>query len=111
MAVHIHSYSAAGTRETYVYSSVVAAGNVMISVTFQTPGLILPSEIGEVPLSFPPYFSVRNTYRSVSLYLYLPVTAASQALSTQHLLKEVKSLWVIRIPIIFFIQRHSAVAL
>ena len=50
--------------------------------------------------------SVCHSYINTSSPLHLPVTAASQTLSTQHLGPGVKSLWVVRIKLILFNPLH-----
>ena len=50
--------------------------------------------------------SVCHSYSNTSSPLHLPVTAASQTLSTQHLDLEVKSLWVVRMRLILSNPLH-----
>ena len=96
--VHIHSYSViASGAERYVCFYIVLPDSVTIIKTIETPGLVVPSKPAVITLSFPCDSSVCHSYINTSFPLYLPVTAASQILSSQHLEPGVKSLWVIRI--------------
>ena len=98
--IHSHSGRARG-GETYVRVFPVVPGRVTIITTFKTPRL------GAVIAHLAPGdSSVCHNYQHPSFPNYLPVTAASQALSTQHLSPGIRSLWVIRI---VFDQRHLCV--
>ena len=97
--VQIHSYSG-GARgeegEGWCWTTVVT-GNVMIISTIKTPGLVVLSKPAVTTQSSPCDSSVCHSYVNISSPLHLPVTAASQTLSTQHLEPGLKSLWVTRI--------------
>ena len=97
--VQIHSYFLrASGQETFVCFSTVVTGTVTITMTFKTPGLVVGSKPVVIALSAPgDSSSVGHNYRNISFANYLPVTAASQNLSTQHLSQGIRSLWVIRI--------------
>ena len=110
--VHIHSYSVrVRGAETYVCSTVVVAGSVTSISTIKTPGLVVPSKPAVITPSCPGDSSVCHSYINISYPLYLPVTAASQTLSTQHLVPGVKPLWVIRIRLLLSNHRHLSVVL
>jgi len=110
--VHIHSYSVgAGRAETYDCSNLVVPGSVTIISTIKSPGLVVPSKQAVITLSSPWDSSVCHSYINISFPLYLPVTAASQTLSTQHLDIVVKPLWVIRIRLLLSNPRHLSVVL
>ena len=72
----------------------------------KTPGLVVPSKLAVTTLSSPCDSSVCHSYTNTSSPLHLPVTAASQTLSTQHLDLGVKSLWVVRMRLILSNQLH-----
>ena len=71
----------------------------------KTPGLVVPSKPAVTPSS-PCDSSVCHSYNNTSSPLHLPVAAASQTLSTQHLGPGVKSLWVVRMRLILFNPLH-----
>ena len=75
-------------------------------ITMKTPGLVVPSKPAVTTLSSPCDSSVCHSYPNLSSPLHLPVTAASQTLSTQHLDMGVKSLWVVRMRLILFNPLH-----
>jgi len=110
--VHIHSYSVrARGGETYDCTTIVVPGIVTIISTIKFPGLVVPSKPAVSTLSSPWDSSVCHSYINTSSPLYLPVTAASQTLSTQHLEQGVKPLWVIRIRLLLSNPRHLSVVL
>ncbi|CAL8238528.1 unnamed protein product [Lota lota] len=80
-------------------------------MTIKTPGLVVPCKPAVNTHSSPCDSSVCHSYNNISFPLYLPVTVASQTLSTQHLAPVVKSLWVIRIRLILSNPRHLSVVL
>lgn len=98
--VNVHTHSARGPGNSHVRPPVAVPGDVVIVVTFETPGPVLPSQVGPVALSFPPHPSVRHTHTGVSSHRDLPVTAVGQSLATQHLLEEEESLCVRRIGVL-----------
>ena len=106
--VQIHSYSggARGGETDDCFSIVVPGIVTTIIITLKTPGLVVPSKTDVITLSTPCDSSVCHSYTNTSSPLHLPVMAASQTLSTQHLSPEVKSLWVIRIWMILFTPHH-----
>ena len=110
--VHIHSYSVRDRGgETYVCSTIVVPGSVTSISTIKTPGLVVPSKPAVITPSSPGDSSVCHSYINISYPLYLPVTAASQTLSTQHLVPVVKPLWVTRIRLLLSNPRHLSVVL
>jgi len=110
--VHIHSYSVrTGGAETYDCTTIVVPGSVTIISTMKFPGLVVTSKLAVITPSSPCDSSVCHSYRNSSFPLYLPVTAASQTLSTQHLGPVVKPLWVIRIRLLLSNPRHLSVVL
>ena len=110
--VQIHSYSGgASGAEREDCSTTVVPGRVKTIKTIKNPGLVVPSKPAVITPSSPCDSSVCHSYTNPSFPLYLPVTAASQSLSTQHLGLGVKSLWVIRIRLDLFNPRHLPVVL
>ena len=102
--VQIHSYSLrASGGETYVCFSTVVPGTVTITMTFKTPGL-RSKPVVTTHLAPGDSYSLGHNYQNHSFANYLPVSAASQNLSTQHLSKGL--LCVIRI---LFNKRHLSV--
>ena len=87
------------------YTTVVP-DRVTIIMTIKTPGLVVLSKPAVLTRSFPCDSSVCHSYLNTSSPLHLPVTAASQTLSTQHLGPGVKSLWVIRMRLNLFNPLH-----
>ena len=89
-----------------VCSNTVVPGRVTIISTNKFPGLVVPSKPAVLTLSSPCDSSVCHSYTNTSSPLHLPVAAASQTLSTQHLGPVVKSLWVVRMRLILFNPLH-----
>ena len=77
-----------------------------IIITIKTPGLVVESKPAVLTLSSPCDSSVCHSYSNISSPLHLPVAAASQTLSTQHLVPGVKSLWVVRMRLILSNPLH-----
>ena len=77
----------------------------------KTPGLVVPSKPAVTTPSSPCDSSVCHSYSNLSSPLYLPVTAASQTLSTQNLGPGAKSLWVVRISLTLSNHLHLPVVL
>ena len=111
--VQIHSYSVgAGGGDVYVSGIIIVPGNVTVVRAVQTPGLVIPSKITALNPSSPSDSFICHSYISPSpTPLYLPVTAPSQTLSTQHLSTVLKSLWVIRIRLLLCPTCHLSVLL
>ena len=86
--------------------TIVVPGIVMNTMTLKTPGLVVPSKPAVITPSSPCDSSVCHSYMNLFCPLHLPVTAASQTLSTQHLGPAVKSLWVVRMRLILFNPLH-----
>ena len=105
--VHIHSYSggARGGERDECFNTVVP-GRVTTISTIKTPGLVVPSKPAVTTPSSPCDSSVCHSYTNTSSPLHLPVAAASQTLSTQHLGPGVKSFWVVRMRLILFNLLH-----
>ena len=105
--VQIHSYSggARGEEGEECFTTVVP-DRVMIIITIKTPGLVVPSKLAVLTPSSPCDSSVCHSYLNSSSPLHLPVAAASQTLSTQHLELVVKSLWVVRMRLILSNPLH-----
>ncbi|KAK6291264.1 hypothetical protein J4Q44_G00380300, partial [Coregonus suidteri] len=97
--VQIHSYSVgAGGGDVYGSGLIIVTGRVTVVRAEQTPGLVIVSKPTVITPSSPADSFICHSYINPSpTPLYLPVTAPSQTLSTQHLRPELKSLWVIRI--------------
>ena len=97
--VQIHSYSVgAGGVDVYGSVIIIVTGNVTVVIAEQTPGLVIKSKPTFLNPSSPADSFICHSYISPSSTpLYLPVTAPSQTLSTQHLGPVLKSIWVIRI--------------
>ena len=91
--------------------TIVVPGSVTSISTMKTPGLVVPSKPAVITQSSPGDSSVCHSYINTSYPLYLPVTAASQTLSTQHLGPVVKPLWVIRILLLLSNHHHLSVVL
>ena len=87
-------------------SNTVVPGRVTIISTNKFPGLVVVSKQAVITLSSPCDSSVCHSYTNPSSPLHLPVAAASQTLSTQHLGPGVKSLWVVRMRLILFNPLH-----
>ena len=109
--VQIHSYSGGvrGGEEDVCSTTVVIDRVTIIIMTIKTPGLVVVSK--PAVITSPCDSSVCHSYLNNSSPLHLPVTAASQTLSTQHLGPGVKSLWVVRIRLILSNLYHLPVVL
>ncbi len=96
--VQIHSYSCRIRRwDRYASVHIIVPGSESIRRTVQTPGFFTASKPTVIP-SFPADFFICHCYISLTSSPFsLPVTASSQNLSTQNLLKALKSVWMIRI--------------
>ena len=117
--VQIHSYYVgAGGADVYGSEIIIVTCRVTVVRAEQTPGLVIVSKPTVLnPSSFSPVDSfICHSYISpspnpVPTPLYLPVTAPSQTLSTQHLSTVLKSLWVIRIRLLLSPPCHLSVLL
>ena len=89
-------------------SSVIVTDIVTTIRAAETPGLIIFSKPAVITASSPDS-SVTHWYRNVSSPLYLPVTATSQAISTQQLRPVIKPVWVIRVWLILLYVCHLLV--
>ncbi|KAK6291516.1 hypothetical protein J4Q44_G00382820, partial [Coregonus suidteri] len=111
--VQIHSYSVgAGGGDVYGSGLLIVTGRVTVVRAEQTPGLVITSNPTVITPSSPADSFICHSYISLSpTPLYLPVTAPSQTLSTQHLFPDLKSLWVIRIRLLLSPPCHLSVLL
>ena len=92
--VRIHCYFTRGGGEDL--SFFIVTDSVSLMRAEKTPWLIVPSKSAVVTESFPSDSSVSHCYTSLSSPLDLPVTV-----TTQHLRPGVKSLWMIRIWLLY----------
>ena len=77
-------------------------GRVTVTRVFQPPGLVIISKPAVIT-PFPPHALICHCHMSLNTTpLSLPVAASRLTLSTQHLIPEVKSLWVVRIRLILY---------
>ncbi|KAK6291488.1 hypothetical protein J4Q44_G00382540 [Coregonus suidteri] len=111
--VQIHSYSVgSGGGDVYGSGLIIVPGSVTVVRAEQTPGLVIVSNPTVITPSSPADSFICHSYNSPSpTPLYLPVTAPSQTLSTQHLSTALKSLWVIRIQLLLSPPCHLSVLL
>ena len=111
--VQVHSYSSgAGGGVRYGSVFIIVPGRVTVRKALQTPGLVITSQCGLTTLPFPLDAFIRQRYMSPTpTPLSLPVAASSLTLSTQHLIPPVKSLWVVRIPLLLSHTCHLSVPL
>ena len=111
--VQIHSYSVgAGGGDVYSSEVIIVPGRVTVVRAAQTPGLVIVSKPTVITPFSPADSFTCHSYISLSpTPLYLPVTAPSQILSTQHLSTVLKSLWVIRIRMVLSHMCHLFVPL
>src|SRR4029434_539775 len=111
--VQVHSYSSGeGGRGTYVSGLIIVASRVITRRAVQTPGLVIMSQHAVIILPFPLDAFIRHRYMSPTpTPLSLPVAASRLTLSTQHLIPAVKSLWVVRIPLVLIHICHLSVPL
>lgn len=99
--VHIHRHSVRGRGGDgggggEVSGFVIVPHRVTDGVgADQTPGLIVPSEQTLVSVSSSADSSVSHRYMKPPAPLHLPVTAASQTISTQQLRPVVESVWMV----------------
>ena len=109
----IHSYSVgAGGGDVYGSRVIIVAGSVTVVTAVQAPGLVITSKTTVLTPSSPVDSFICHSYFIPSpTPLYLPVTAPSQTLSTQHLSTALKSLWVIRIRLLLSPTCHLSVLL
>ena len=120
--VQIHSYSVgAGGGDFYGSGIIIVPGNVTVVRAAQTPGLVIVSNPTVITPFSPADSFICHSYisppspcphfLSPPTPLYLPVTAPSQTLSTQHLSPVRKSLLVIRIRLLLSPPCHLSVPL
>ena len=111
--VQIHSYSVgAGGGDVYDSEIVIMPGSITVVIAEQTPGPVIVSKPTVITQSSPSDSIICHSYNSTSpTHLYLPVTAPSQTLSTQHLWPDLKSLWVIRVRLFLCPTCHLSVLL
>ncbi len=93
--IHIHSYSrgAGDYRECSPFVIVPEWASGFRAE--QTPWLIITSK--STLISLPADALIWHWYTHPTTPLHLPVTASTHSLSTQHLRKTIKSVWMIRI--------------
>ena len=112
--VQIHSYSVgAGGGGRYGSFLLIVPDRVTVTITLQTPGLVIVSKPTVLTPSTPADSFICHCYINPpsSTPLCLPVTAPRQTLSTQHLWPALKSLWVIRIRLLLCPPCHLSVLL
>lgn len=111
--VQIDCYSATvrGEDTTYVCCSLIVTDRVTSTRTEETPGPVVLAKTTFIILSFSFDSSVCHPYINPSFPLHLPVTGAAQTLPTENLLPRVKSIWVVRVRLLFFHFCHPSVVL
>ena len=113
LPVQVHSYSAgAGRGGTYGTLIIIVPGRVTVTTAFQTPGLVIASKPTVSTHPFPLDAFIGHCYMNLTTTpLSLPVAASRQTLSTHHLIRVVKSLWVVRTWLILSHTCHLSVPL
>ena len=79
---------------------LVVTGRVSSTGAAQTPGGVVLSEPRVPTFSFPAHSPVCHSYSGLHTPFHLPVTAGSNAFSTEHLPPEVKPVTVVRIQLL-----------
>lgn len=98
-------------RDPYIgFLKVVSEGVTLHRGDAETPASVTTVNFC-VPVSLPRQALICNTNIHKRFPVHLPVAAPSQSLSTQHLTGLVKSLWMIRIRLLFMSVAHVLVAL
>lgn len=113
--VHVHRYSVRGRGGDgggggEVSGFVIVPHRITNGIgADQTPGLIIPSKQTLVSVSSSADSSVSHRYMKPPAPLRLPVTAASQTISTQQLRPVVESVWMIGVRLVLVHVRHLPV--
>jgi len=109
--IHKHSYSFAGGLYREISLYVIVSEWVTGGKGNQTPGMIIRSKPTLITPSLPTDALIWHWYKHTSTVLQLPVTAITHTLSTQNLKPIIKSVWMIRILLLFSSLSNHSVAL
>lgn len=98
-----------GGRMDICFYAILPEMVIISTRTEQTPGVIISSHPALITFTFPCDTSVSHWYINASFKLHLPVATISQTISTQQLHPIVKSVWVVRIWLLFVQSCHLSV--